>query len=141
MLTLAIIKGFFSHWVGISFLVILLAVGGYAAIERHEVNSLSKTITTQDQTIGSLKANIAQWTGAASDCSASVANAAAASSEASANSVEAVSEAAVATAPKKTFAKKILDQKPTSSDDYTASNTLMGQLIDQRQSELAGAQK
>jgi hypothetical protein len=139
MLTLTFLKAFFSHWLGISFAVIVLILGGVAGFEHYENTHLTANIATLNQQLGAIKANDAQWQGAASDCSAGAAAVAASGAEVTAAAVQAVSEATVQTAPKVTFAKKILAQKYTGTDDYANAKTLMNQLIDQRQAELKGA--
>jgi len=134
--SLALIKAFFSHWFGILITVIIICLAGVIWYQHHENGQLTNNIATLNQKIGAIKANDAQWQGAASDCS--VATAAVAASEASAT--QAASEAvAIADVKAKMYtdhAKKVLAQKPASSDDYTASKQLMDGLIDNRQSIL-----
>lgn len=139
MFTLTFIKAFFSHWLGISFLVIILALGGYAAVERSSLKTAETTITTQATKIGSLQAEAAQFQQAASDCSAGTAAVQTADVAASASAAIAVSEADIKAKVFTNNAKKIRAQKPASSDDYTASKLLMDQLIDSRQAQLKGA--
>lgn len=138
--SLVLVKEFFSHWVGITVSAIVLAVLAYAGIEHYEVKHLSSQIVTLNQQLGAVKANDAQWQGAASDCSAGTAAIAASSAAVTEAASEAVATATVKASKLEAHGKAILARKPTSTDDYTASKQLMNDLIDNRQAQLKGAQ-
>lgn len=141
MVTLTLIKTFFSHIVGILTLCVFVALGSALGIEHISNSHLTTQLDTANTTIGSLRNAVAEKTKAASECSAGVDAAATASAQASSEAQVAVNETQVKASMYDTHATKILTQKPVGNDDYANSKALMDQLVTDRQAQLAGASK
>lgn len=139
--SLALIKTFLSHWVGIVVVVIILAALGFGYFEHYENTKLEAQIASLNQDLGAQKTNTAQWTAAASECSSATAALATSEATATATASEAVAKANVKAQTYVAHGKAILARKPSSNDDYTASKDLMNQLIQDRQARLQGAQQ
>jgi predicted lipid-binding transport protein (Tim44 family) len=129
----ALIKAFFSHWLGIVIGVTVIVLALFCTVEYFHIRTLNTTIASLNQKIGSSQATAAQFEAAASDCSANTQALAQADAAATASAAVAVSEATVKAKTRTAHAKTILAQKPTGTDDYANSKALMDQLIDNRQ--------
>lgn len=138
--SIALIKEFLSHWVGIVVVVIVLGLVGVVVFEKYQNTALTSQIASLNQTIGSLKTGEQEWQSSAKNCSDGVAAVAASQVAVTEAASQAVATATVKAKVYENHAKQILAQKPTSNDDYTASKQLMDGLIDTRQAQLKGNQ-
>jgi sensor c-di-GMP phosphodiesterase-like protein len=136
MVTLTLIKTFFSHIVGIITLCIVIALGTVAGIEYLSAKHTTTELDAANTKIGDLSTAVADKTEAASECSAGVAATVAANAQASSEAQVAVEETAVKASMYNDHAAKILAQKPVGTDDYTNSKALMNDLIANRQAQL-----
>lgn len=134
----ALIKAFFSHWIGITIAVIVLLLALFSTVQFFHIKTLNTTITSQNQQIGSLKTEAAQFQDAATTCSNNTQALAKADAEATASAAVAVSEADVKANMYTDHANTLRTQKPAGTDDYANAKALMNQLIDNRQAHPVG---
>lgn len=128
----ALIKAFFSHWVGLLISVIILCLLVFGVAEYFHIKDLNQTIATQQTALGQVKAISAQFEDAASACSAGTAAIAASETAATAAAASAVAVAEVKAKTYEDHATTVLKQKPAGTDDYANSKQLMDELIDHR---------